>query len=252
MQYQVDWWELHVRGGKFFVVLPSAVVKLFFQAMIDSIAQCLCRLKNAFLVSGFSASPLVQEVAVAGPNADGCVVTRAVRPDVAIGRGAVLFASTTMVLRMRKPWLTYGVGISVLHNDKDPDHARRRKKNPIFDRQGQGRIRAFLHHIVFGHDIPRGGLCLLDLTRDQRAMRFDILPSRCKDVRFPDPGAAVVLGKVTVPLDTTICFEDRGVEVQLVFDGIELPVHGFCTKTGEKIETVVLGLSQEAGQRGTA
>lgn len=104
MQHQAL--DLHVKGDKFLVVLPSLLVKSFFDTTIANIAKCLRDLKNdpslsglkhVFLVGGFSSSPLIQATARTELNSDGCVMAGALRPNVAIVRGAVLFANNAEV-----------------------------------------------------------------------------------------------------------------------------------------------------------
>lgn len=64
--------RLRVKGGKYLVVLPSALVESFFSPTIKNIVNCLgdlkrnkslAGLKYIFLVGGFSSSPLVQAAA---------------------------------------------------------------------------------------------------------------------------------------------------------------------------------------------
>ena len=78
----------------------------FFSVSIERIGICLEGLKSndAFrklsyvvLVGGFSSSPLAQSIVKSKFHGDSCAVISALRPDVAIVRGAVLFANNTVV-----------------------------------------------------------------------------------------------------------------------------------------------------------
>lgn len=110
--------QFHVKGNKYLVVLPSALVESFFAPTVKNIVSCLGDLKRnqalaglkfVFLVGGFSSSPIIQAAARAELHGGGCVVLAALRPEVAIVRGAVLFANNAKTFTTRKARLTYGV-----------------------------------------------------------------------------------------------------------------------------------------------
>lgn len=61
------------------------------------------------------------------------------------------------------------------------------------------------------------------LSTNQTIVIFEILASHRADVKFPDKGIAFTLGNVTVPLDVSQAFEDRGVNVQFVFGVLSSP-----------------------------
>ncbi|CAN0043200.1 unnamed protein product, partial [Scytosiphon promiscuus] len=115
MYEDTDGWQ--VGGRKYSLVLPSPLVRSFFAPVIDKITACLDDLKGdsslrdlkyAFLVGGFSSSPLVQAAARTSLEGDECKVIVAVKPEVAIVKGAVLFANDSKTFRTRKARLTYG------------------------------------------------------------------------------------------------------------------------------------------------
>lgn len=159
--------DLHVKGRKFIVVLPSPLVKSFFDPTIANIAKCLRGLKNSrslrglthmFLVGGFSFRLLIQATACTELQCEGCVIVSTVRLDVAIVRGAMLFADNAEVFNTCKTRLTYGVRNSAIYNSRDPEHVRCRSANPILD-EGKERILMLSSHIRIGQDISQDGVC---------------------------------------------------------------------------------------------
>ena len=218
--------ERHVKGSKMLVVLPSALVRSFFEPTVANIANCLRdikrnpllgRLQHVFLVGGFSSSPFIQAAARAELQEGGCAVVAALRPDVAIVRGAVLFANKAEVFTTRKARLTYGVRMCIEYDPLNPEHVRRRLASPIFGEDGEEMIDAFSRHIKVGEDVPHDGVCPAQvyspMFRTQSQIQFRILASHKSDVAFPDKDATFLLGKVNVPVDMTTSFENRGVEV---------------------------------------
>ena len=123
------------------VVVPSPLVRSFFEPTIANIASCLRDIKgnellggiqNVFLVGGFSSSPLLQAAARGELEGEGCAVVAALRPDVAIVRGAVLFANNVEVFTTRKARLTYGIVVLTDYDPSDPEHVRRRSTRRMF------------------------------------------------------------------------------------------------------------------------
>ena len=213
-------------GSKFIVVLPSALVRSFFEPTIANIANCLRDMKGhdllgglqyVFLVGGFSSSPLIQAAARAELEVRGCAVVSALRPDVAIVRGAVLFANKAEVFTSRKARLTYGIRISVKYDHRNPEHVRRRLTPPFFDEDGKECIEGFYRHIKVGEDIPQDGICPALVYHPLRStdsnLSVRILASHRSDIAFPDKGSTFPLGQVDVPLDMTTSFANRGVKV---------------------------------------
>lgn len=218
--------ELHIRGSKFLVVLPSLLVRSFFAPTIANIVTCLGDIRRnsllgslqyVFLVGGFSSSPLVQVAARAELQFGGCEVVSALRPDVAIVRGAVLFANNAKTFTSRKARLTYGIVVSNLYDHHNPEHVRRRSATPWFDEDGKERIAVFDHHIKVGEDISQDGVCPIQLYHPlwstQSTLSIKVLASHKNNVAFPDEDSTFPLGQVGVPLDMTASFEKRGVEV---------------------------------------
>ena len=249
----------HVGGGKFIIVLPSSLVTSFFSASIDRIGGCLedlknndaiCNLSYVILVGGFSSSPLILSIARAKFHRDGCTVIAALRPDVAIVRGAVLFANNAAVFNTRKARLTYGVECAALYDKNDPGHVEhypKHKAEPGED--GKPRINMFSRHVAVGDDIPEGSGCepqrYCPAWSSMSCITFKILASHVKDIRFPNEDEHFKLGEVTVPLDMSIPFADRRVLVHFNFGGTELSVTAEDKTTREKRQ-VVLSLVQEA------
>lgn len=260
--YNAKNYQLHVKGSKFIVVLPSSLVRSFFASTITKIVTCLeglklneslAGLKYVFLVGGFSSSPLIQDAARGALAGDGCVVVVAVRPDVAIVRGGVLFANNAEAFTTRKARLSYGVASTAVYNSDDPEHVRRRQESPLVDRNGKERLATFSFHLRVGDDVPEGdGACPMQsyapLRANQSIVSLDILASHRADVRFPDKDVTFPLGNVTVQLDMSQAFEDRGVNVQFVFGGTELAVNCLRKKTGKRVANTVLSLVQEVGE----
>ncbi|CAN0185310.1 unnamed protein product, partial [Scytosiphon promiscuus] len=209
----------------------------------------LSELEKVFLVGGFSSSPLIEAVARAELEGDGCTVVPIFRPDVAVVRGAVLFANNAEVFKSRVARLTYGVETSNKFDGNNPEHVRRRSKNPSFDEDGKERIDCFSAHVRAGEDIPLDGVfpksTYVPLRKNQSSVTLPVLASHKKDVAFPDKGAVFQQGSVTVPLDMTVNFKNRGVEVQFVFGGTEFVVKCFCTTSGRPIGTATISLVQE-------
>ena len=240
------------------VVLPSPVVTSFFSASIDRIGTCLevmknnnaiRNLSNVILVGGFSSSPLIVSIARATFHKDVCTVITALRPDVAIVRGAVLFANNAMVFNTRKARLTYGVNCNELYDKNDPGHVEhyaKHKAEPGED--GKPGISVFSRHVAVGDDIPEGGgfepqpYC--PLWSSQSSIAFDILASHIKDIRFPNEDEFFKLGEVTVPLDMSVPFADRRVLINFNFGGTEFSVTAEDENRGGKRQ-VVLSLVQE-------
>ncbi|CAM9999887.1 unnamed protein product, partial [Hapterophycus canaliculatus] len=158
--------QLHVTQRKFFVDLPPALVRSFFAPTIKKIAACLRSLKrnpslkeleSVFLVGGFSSSPLIENVARTVLDGHGCAVVPVLRPDVAVVRGAVLFANNAEVFNSRVARLTYGVKSTRKFESHNPEHVRHRSKNLFFDEDGKELIRYFSAHVRAGDDIPLNG-----------------------------------------------------------------------------------------------
>ena len=208
------------------VVLPSSLVNSFFEPTIANIANCLRDIKRdprlgslqrVFLVGGFSSSPLIQVAARAELEAGGCAVVAALRPDVAIVRGAVLFANKAEVFTTRKARLTYGVVSCTRYNGLNPEHVRRRSASPHFGEDGKERIDIFSSHIKVGEDIPHDGVCPVQayspIDSTQSEICFRILASHRSDTMFPDEDSTFPVGQLTVPVDMTTTFTRRGVKV---------------------------------------
>lgn len=255
--------QLHVKGSKFIVVLPSSLVRSFFATTISNIVSCLNHLrrneslgglKYVFLVGGFSSSPLIQNAARGVLASEACAVVVAIRPDVAIVRGAVLFANNGEAFTTRKARFSYGVRSTAVYNSGDPEHVRRKAECPLLvDRNGKERIPSFSCHLEVGEDVPQGdGACptqsYVPLDTNQSIVTLEVLASRRADVKFPDKDVTFTLGNVTVPVDRSQAFEDRGVSVQFVFGGTEISVNCFRTQTGERVAQAVLSLVQEVGE----
>ncbi|CAN0052936.1 unnamed protein product, partial [Hapterophycus canaliculatus] len=230
--------NLHVTQKRFFIDLPSTLVRSFFVPSIAKIATCLrglkCNasmsgLKYVFLVGSFSSSPLIQAVARAELEGDGCIVVPALRPDVAIVRGAVLYANNAEAFKTRIASLTYGLKVSTVLNTEDPEHVRRRSRSPRYGADGRERISMFSTHVKVGDEVPRGGACsrrtYLPVSSHQSIVTLEILASHQKDISFPDKGTVFTLGNLTVPLDMESAFDQRGIEVQFVFGGTEFSVN---------------------------
>ena len=249
----------HVGGGKFIIVLPSRVVNSFFSASIKRIGTCLEALKNndairtlsyVVLVGGFSSSPLIASTVKERFHRNGCAVITALRPDVAIVRGAVLFANNTAGFHTRKARLTYGVKTFRRYNKNNPRHVKhfaKHKSEPGED--GKPRIAAFSRHLVVGDDVPEDGGCqprsYTPLRSNQSEIFFDILASHLRDIRFPNEDECFKLGEVTVPLDMSVPFASRTVLVQFNFGGPEFSVTGVDKATGKK-KQVTVKMIQEA------
>ena len=241
------------------IVLPSRVVNSFFSASIERIGTCLEALKNndairtlshVVLVGGFSSNPLIASTVKERLYRDGCAVITALRPDVAIVRGAVLFANNTAVFHIRKARLTYGVKTFRRYNKNDPGHVKhfaKHKGGPGED--GKPRIAVFSRHLVVGDDVSEDGGCQPQsygpLRSTHSEVFFEILASHLRDVRFPNEDECFKLGEVTVPLDMSVPFASRSVLVQFNFGGTEFSVTGVDKATGKKRQ-VTLNMIQEA------
>lgn len=249
--------QLHVKGGKYLVVLPSALVASFFSPTVKNIVACLGDLKRneylgglkyVFLVGGFSSSPLIQAAARAELHGDGRVVLAALRPEVAIVRGAVLFANNAKTFAVRKARLTYGVLTTTAYDGTNPEHVHRGEM------VGSGLIQTFSCHLKIGDDIPLDGACPRHcygpVSMHQSAVVIDVLASRKRDIGFPDEEATFSVGKVSLPLDMKVSLVHRAVDVQFVFGGTEFSVNCFRQTTGKKVGTAVLSLVQEVDEAG--
>lgn len=199
-----------------------------------------------FLVGGFSGNPLVRAAARASFDGHGCRVIDVLRPDVAIITGAVLFADNVEVFTTRKVRLTYGVRTLGLHDGSDPEHVSRREKYPYFDQDHQEQIPMFSGHLKAGDDVPLGHICpkqrYCPILQTQDAVTMTILASHKKDIRFPDEGNYFPMGEVTVPLDITLSYDDRGVDVEFVFGGSEFSVHCSAAATGANVGNIQVGV----------
>lgn len=249
----------HIGGGKFMIVLPSPVVKSFFAHPIERIGACLEDLREndalldmsyVFLVGGFSSSPLVQSIIkVKMHGYIECAVISALRPDVAIVRGAVLFSNNAAAFHSRKARLTYGVVCCEVYDKSIPEHAENYLKHmgpPGED--GKPRIKVFSRHLTLGEDIPVDGVrqaCSYSpLLSSQTSVTITIFVSHMKDIMFPNEDECFQLGEVTVPLNMSVPFANRSVLVQFAFGGTELTVTASEETTGEK-RKVLLSLVQE-------
>lgn len=259
--------RFHVKGGKYLVVLPSALVGSFFVPTVKNIVSCLGDLKRnesleglkyVFLVGGFSSSPIVQAATRSELHGDGRVVLAALRPEVAIVRGAVLFANNAQTFTTRKARLTYGVRAFTNYDSTDPEHTRRQQPDNLHVRRqhlvGPGLIQVFSCHLKIGDGIPLDGACPRQcygpVSMLQSAVHIEVLASRERDIRFPDENATFLVGNVEVPLDMEVSFVHRSVEVEFIFGGTEFSVNCFRQTTGEKIRTALLSLVQEVEEAG--
>lgn len=219
--------HLQVAGTKFIVVLPSQLVGSFFAPTTKNIRLCLRGLKHheslsdlryVFLVGGFSSSPLIQAVAHTELGGGGCEVMPAVRPGVAIVKGAVLCANNADAFSTRKARLSYGMKVKSDYNPEDPEHVRRKPKVPYIGSGGREMISTFSRHVTYGEDIPVGGACrrrtYKPVSSLQSIVTLEMLASHETDIRFPDKDSTFTLGVFTVPLDMSASFENRGVEVR--------------------------------------
>lgn len=250
--------NLHVTHKRFFVDLPSTLVRSFFAPTIANIATCLRSLKRdasmnglkyVFLVGGFSSSPLIQAVARAELEGDGCTVVPTLRPAVAIVRGAVLYANNAKAFKTRIASLTYGLKAKRVLDPEDPQHIRRRPRFPRVDADGREMIDVFSTHVKVGDEVPADGACsrrtYRPVSSSQPMVTLEVMASHEKDIAFPDKGAVFTLAHLTVPVDMTASFDQRGVEVQFVFGGTEFSVNCFKAGTGERIGETMVSLVQE-------
>lgn len=232
-------------------------MKSFFAPTIAKIATCLKNLKaqsalrglkSVFLVGGFSSCPLVEAAARAELESEACSVIVALRPDVAIVRGAALFANNPLAFE-RKARLTYGVKCTNTYEPSNPEHIKRRSKSPSFNADGKEVIAVFSPHIKVGESIPSQGACprrsYSPLLPHQTMVSFEILASHKKDIEFPDKDATFPLAEVRVQLNMTEDFNERGVEVEFIFGKTEFSINCFRKTTGEKVGNVELSLVQE-------
>lgn len=246
---------------KFTVLLPSWLVKSFFVPSISAISECLRRLKNdsalssmryVFLVGGFSSCPLVQDVARKELGGDGCIVLNATRPEVAIVQGAVLFPTHSRAFRTRKARLTYGIRSTAMYDHNNPAHVKRRS-SCLRVSQGQPEmIPVFSAHIRARDDVPSDGVCKVNsyspLSPSQGMMRIEILASDQSDVGFPDERSCFIVGWTIVAVDRQKSFEQRGINVQFMFSGIELFVSCFQKDTGERVKYETFTIIQDVQQ----
>lgn len=250
--------DAQIKGGKLSIILPSSLVRSFFVPTTTRIADCLRGLKGdpalsglryVFLVGGFSSSPLVQQVVRAEVEGGGCAVVASMRPDVAIVKGAVLFANNTQAFSTRKARLTYGIIIAVVYDALDPEHVRRRSVSPVFDEDGREMIEEFSRHVIRGDDVPADRTFPMQSYKPIRASQVEItlkiFASHRKDIRFPDKDVSFALGSVTVPLNMDIALETRRVHVHFSFGGTELSVKCYREEDGNKIGQVQLSIVQE-------
>ena len=235
------------------VVLPAPLVISFFSVSIERIEICLEGLKShdalrklsyVVLVGGFSSSPLVQSIVKSKFHGDSCAVIAALRPDVAIVRGAVLFANNTVVFSTRKARLTYGVRCVELYDANDPEHIEHYHKHKAGEGQDKKRrISVFSRHINAGDDIPEDGECKSQryspLWSSQTSVAFDILASNLRDIRFPNDDEYFKLGDVIVPLDMSVPFTDRSILVTFKFGGTELSISAKEEATGKKKQAIL-------------
>lgn len=247
----------HVTGRKFFINLPSLLVRSFFAPAIAEIENCLrdlkvkpclSDLKSVFLVGGFSSCPLIEATARAELERDGCAVIVALRPDVAIVRGAALFANNPFAFE-RKARLTYGVKTTGFFDPSNQDHTKRRSLCHIRDVLGRVLIETFSSHIKVGENIPANGTCprhsYSPLLPSQTMVTVQVLASHKKNIMFPDDDVTFPLAKVEVELDMTEDFLERAVEVEFIFGKTEFSMNCFRKTTGEKVGNVQMSLVQE-------
>lgn len=248
---------LHVTATKFLVDLPSRLVRSFFAPTIGKIAKCLRGLKrepalkdlkHVFLVGGFSRCHLVEAAARAVFDGDICSVIVDLRPDVAIAKGAALFANNqSAFVRLAK--LTYGVKTTRLYDPKNPQHVKRRLTRPLLNADGEEVLHTFSTHIKMDKRIPADGTCPKHcygpLLAHQTMVTFEILASHEKDIEFPDKDITFPLGEVTVELDMKASFDERGIEAEFIFGKAELLLKCVRVATGEQVANVAIRLVQE-------
>lgn len=246
---------------RFKIRLPSSLVTSFFTPTIALISKCLRDLKrnpalenltHVVLVGGFSRSLLIQKAARDAMKGDGCTVTLAPRPEVAIVKGAVMFADDVNVFRTRKARLTYGVRCLRLYDSKNPEDVKRRTAL-LRGQDNHERIATFSRHIAAGDDIPADGACPVNnyapVFGSQATVDIQVLASHRRDIEYPDDGSYYRLGSLVVPLDMDVPLKDRDINVQFKFGGTEVSVHCARRVSGEKVTQTVFSLNQEIQQR---
>ncbi|CAB1107856.1 unnamed protein product [Ectocarpus sp. CCAP 1310/34] len=247
----------HLTRMNHYIDLPSGLVRTFFAPTIDKIGNCLRSLrgkpllrdlKYVFLVGGFSCCPLVQQAARAELDRGGCRVIDVDRRELAIVRGATIFASNQLAFsRIAK--LTYGVKSTCIYDSSNAEHVKRRSSPPIWDSAGKEVIDAFSTHIKRGAYVPSDGTCTRrcygPLRPNQTTVSFQILACHHTDIEFPDTDSTFPLGEVTVNLDMRASFEDRGIAAEFVFCESEFLLRCFRGTTGERVAEVEMSLVQE-------
>ncbi|CAN0279314.1 unnamed protein product, partial [Discosporangium mesarthrocarpum] len=208
---------------------------------IDHITTCLRTLQggvreldHAFLVGGFSNCVMLQEAVRA--ELTGLNVLATMRPEMAIVKGAVLFAGRPMVFNTRKARLTYGVSCLSEYRDDDLEHVQR--KATVRGPMGPSDtlyIPIFSSLLRRGDDVPWDGGCVnhgyFPIESDQSRISFKVLASHKRDIQFPDKDKHFILGNFDVPVNMCAPFGERGVRVEMRFGGPELLVTCFEEKT---------------------
>ncbi|CAM9887909.1 unnamed protein product, partial [Hapterophycus canaliculatus] len=224
----------------FMVTLQTALVKSFFKPTLEKIAECLGEigrdpamrdLHRVYVVGGFSRCPLLREMVQAALQRPSCRVVQAHEPDIAIVKGAVMFAENATMFNFRKARLTYGSKVWIPVDEKNPEHRRRRAEGKTsVNANGKTCIPGgFDAHIAIGDDIPADGI----LTRrpyhpmaltDERST-IEIFASRWRNARFVDEDGCFKVGEVSFDLDMTKkTIDGRAYRVELAFGGPELAV----------------------------
>lgn len=249
-----------VGGQKFVVTLPSRLVISFFEPTLDKIAEALREMKRdpalrnlhgVYLVGGFSRCPLLREVVRAELEAPSCRVVQAHQPDLAIVKGAVMFAESAMLFNSRKARLTYGQRCTIAFDGTNPEHRRRRDAGEVTANDAGDKVvdKAFKAHIRIGDDVPANGALYqqrhVPLTLAQSQSSVQIYASFERYPRFIDEEGCFQVGEVVFDLDMTKkTLQQRAVRVELIFGGSELTVKILHQTEDREITDAVMALTR--------
>ncbi|CAM9283881.1 unnamed protein product [Hapterophycus canaliculatus] len=249
-----------VGGNKFLVTLPPTLVTSFFKPALEKIAECLRAIKRdpalhnlhrVYVVGGFSRCPLLREVVQAELETLTCRVVQAHEPDIAIVKGAIMFAEKATIFNSRKARFTYGQKCVVPFDCKNPEHRRRRDAGET-KRNATGNLmvlNAFDVHINIGDDIPANGILTrrgyrpMSLTQTESVVQ--IYASYTRNPGFLDGDNCFQVGQASFPQDMTKkTAQERGYRVELVFGGPELTVRILHDTEEREIADAVMALKR--------
>lgn len=209
--------------------IDASLLKKCFEEPVTEVISCvenllsnwsMRKVSKIILVGGFSESLYVQE-SFRASFADKQII---IPPEcgIAVLKGAVLFGHNPSVVTARIARYTYDLDIAVPF-----DHKKHPKENLLNTDAGQLCLHSFWKAVVIGqeiktdHEVKRTGRAADDF---QSKLILHVVKSNQQDPIFTTDKGCEGIGKIDVPMDSTLKADNNVVEEMLKFGGTELKV----------------------------